>query len=150
VDSETGETLLQLRRLAGVLHQAGGDHHGDAGRVELAFAGQQGAAGFVGLADDHELVGAADIELARRERFEDRRRACLARGRERGDRRLAFAETASGEIGDEGSEVGGESNACQQERSQRRQEHDDRTRVGHDVGLTRRQERGDSKVAPPL
>ena len=82
----------------------------------------------VGLADDHELVGCADIELAGRQGLEDRRGARLARGRQRADRRLALAEIAGGEIADEGGEIGGQGPAGHQQRGQRRQQHDERTR----------------------
>ena len=80
------------------------------------FAQRQPVA--VDLADDRELVGSADVELAGPQGFEDRRGALFARSRQRGYRRLALAQTAGGEIPDEGREVGRECRSGQCQRCQ--------------------------------
>jgi hypothetical protein len=62
---EAGQPLAQFGRLALMLHQPVGDHHGDAGRRQLALARQNDAAGLVGLADDQgPTVGWQVVEKA--------------------------------------------------------------------------------------
>ena len=61
----------------------------------------------VGLADEHEIVGLADIELARGQRLENGGGAGVARCRQRAHRGLAIAETAGGEVAHERRQVGG-------------------------------------------
>ena len=62
---EAGQPLLELGDSPRVLHQPVGDHHGDAGRRQLAFARQDDAAGLVGLADDQRpAVGRRVVEDA--------------------------------------------------------------------------------------
>ena len=96
----------------------------------------QGKLVAVGLADEHEIVGLADIELAGGQGLEDRRSALLARGGQRADRGLAVAEAAGGEGAHESRQIGGEGRGGDQprgqHRGQRRQQHRKRTQEKHD------------------
>ena len=74
----------------------------------------------VGLADDHDVVGLADIELACRQRLEDGRGARFAGGDQLADRLLALAEAAGGEVGHEGRKIGSPGRRGDHHRGQRR------------------------------